>query len=588
MKYLLYLRDGQVKKFPLKKDIILLGREPGCDFYIDEDFISKQHARITCFENHIKVEDLKSKNGVYVEHLKINEAQISLDESFKIGYLEFYIKKGNPEEFVLSAETLPVIKKISNLISTSHEDTKTCLNLFDKTLITILRLGFKINHFGEILEWGKISLTNTLKTGLLMVLTKEDKEIKVISGLKLDENTDFVLDRVDLSREIFEKEILNQRMGEDVSFYSFPIPLSMRKGALLYIRKGRKRLEKKALQFLGDFSNEVSLISRLLEKNKSFYYEEDAAGSLLEVVTRDESMLNVLNKCKKIAPANLFVLIEGETGTGKELAARFIHYNSLREKNKYIAINCSAIPESLLEDELFGHEKGAFTGAHSRRSGKLEHASAGTLVLDEIGEMSLDLQKKLLRVLQESKFYRIGGNERINVNLRLISLTNKDLLKLVKKNLFREDLYYRIAHVRIEIPPLRERKHDIQPLINHFFEKFSLENRIYVSGFSQLAIEALQNYSWPGNVRELENEIKSLVNQSSSGDIIDFDLLKNEIKAHYRNLKGNTTAPDGIDHERERILELLRTNKWNKAQVARKLNISRTALYKKIKKLNIQ
>jgi transcriptional regulator with PAS, ATPase and Fis domain len=201
----------------------------------------------------------------------------------------------------------------------------------------------------------------------------------------------------------------------------------------------------------------VPLLSTGNQENfKSYYQDADTEGSLLEVVTRDESMLNVLYKCKKIAAGDLFVLIEGETGTGKELVARFIHHNSRQEKNKYIAINCSAVPESLLEDELFGHEKGAFTGAHSRRSGKLEHASAGTLVLDEIGEMSLDLQKKLLRVLQEKAFYRIGGNERIRVNLRLISLTNKDLLKLVKKNLFREDLYYRIAHVRIEIPPLRE------------------------------------------------------------------------------------------------------------------------------------
>lgn len=244
------------------------------------------------------------------------------------------------------------------------------------------------------------------------------------------------------------------------------------------------------------------------------------------------------------------------------------------------------IPGPLLEDELFGHEKGAFSGADTARAGKLELASGGTLVFDEIGEMPLDLQAKLLRVLQEKEFYRLGGNKSIKIDMKVISLTNKDLQKLVKENRFREDLYFRIASFVVEIPPLRERRDDIQTLINYFFEKFSLESRIYVGGFSHQAIAALQSYNWPGNVRELENEIKKLVNQSSNRDIIAFDQLKSDIKSYYTGLKGS--ALKDPEEERIKILALLKKNRWNKSEVAKQLNISRTALYKKMKKLNIE
>ena len=575
MKYLLYIRNGQIKKFPLKKKINYLGRDKECDFFIDEDFISRIHARVTCLESEIKVEDLDSKNGIYIRDLKVKESLIRFEESFRIGYLEFIFKKGNPEEFILSEATRHLVKRVSNLITVSHEETKTTLNLFDKALVTTLQLGFCITDFEEILDYSKTSLANTIKTGQLLILKKENKKSRILSILNLDENKAFVVPPSDLGQAIFESEILNQNINRGFSLYSFPIKLTDKSGTLLYIRKDGRRLDKKMIDFLRDFSSEISLIYRLLEKNKF----------PVKFVSKNETLLNLLTKCKKIAPNDIRILIEGETGTGKELFARFIHWNSGRGGEKYVAINCSAIPESLLEDELFGHEKGAFTGANEFRKGKLELASGGTLVFDEIGEMPLKLQAKLLRVLEEDEFNRLGGNKSIKVDLKIISLTNRNLYEMVKANQFREDLYYRISEHKIEVPPLRKRKDDIIPLIKYFFEKFSKRSEIAVSNFSQRVIDALQYYDWPGNVRELENEIKSLVYQSNTGDIIDFDLLNNVIKSYITDLSSGLLEEPS--KEKLEILNLLEKNRWNKSNVAKKLNISRTALYNKMRKYNI-
>jgi DNA-binding NtrC family response regulator len=590
MKYLLFLRDEAVKKFPLTKEVVILGRDPACDFHIDENFISQKHAKITCFQDHIKIKDLNSKNHIYVEQVKIKEAQINLNESFRIGSLEFILKEGNPEEFAISPEIGPVIGKLSNLSSTSREKTKTCLNLFDKTLMDLLHLGCRINDFEEILGWAKNSLTNILKIGQVILLREEDKNIRVLSFIHLDENQYNILDEVDSNQDLFRK-MSNQKIGLDTSFYSFPLELLNCRGTLVYARKSLKPLAKKVLQFLEDFSSEVSLIYTMIEKNRSPSRNSQRNNSFPTIIYKDKTMLKVLSKCKKIAGSDLPALIEGETGTGKELLAKFIHHHSQRHQEKFIAINCSAIPRELMETELFGYEKGAFTDAKSRRIGKLEKASGGTLVLDEIAEMPLSLQAKLLRVLQENEFYRVGGIENVKVNLRVISLTNKNLKKLMEENLFRQDLYYRIAKSRIEIPPLRERPDDIRPLINYFFEKFSIENRIYASGFSPGAVEALLHYPWPGNVRELEGEIEVIMSQSRSHDIIDVDLLSDEIKAHYLQIKNHPQKGDGwqeMNREKEKIQRLLMENRWNKTRVAEILDISRTALYKKLKKLNIQ
>jgi transcriptional regulator with PAS, ATPase and Fis domain len=296
-------------------------------------------------------------------------------------------------------------------------------------------------------------------------------------------------------------------------------------------------------------------------------------------------MLNLLLKCEKIASSDLFVIIEGETGTGKELLAKFIHCKSKRRAGNFVALNCAAIPENLMEDELFGHEKGAFTDARNLRIGKLELSSGGTLILDEIGDMPLSLQKKLLRVIQEGHFSRLGGNQLIRIDLRIICLTHKNIKELLLKKELRQDLYYRIAHVTLSIPPLKERKEDIVPLVNHFVKIFSIKNQINIRGASKEVINALEMYHWPGNIRELENEIKKMIAISESGDMIDVDSLKDEIITFYKE-HGPITLESG-ESEKKRILMLMEKHKWNKTRVAKELNISRTALYEKLKKYKL-
>jgi two-component system response regulator FlrC len=223
------------------------------------------------------------------------------------------------------------------------------------------------------------------------------------------------------------------------------------------------------------------------------------------MIANDASIRAVLDMADQVAPSNASILISGESGTGKELMARYIHQKSLRKNGPYISLNCAAIPENLLESELFGHEKGAFTGAIGRRIGKFEEATGGTLFLDEISEMDINLQSKLLRAIQEKEIDRIGSNKPVKVDIRLIATTNRDLEKEVKAGTFRQDLYFRLNVINLTLPPLRERKADIPKLANFFIDKFANQNGVPVKPLSEGALDKLLNHSWPGNIRELEN-----------------------------------------------------------------------------------
>lgn len=238
---------------------------------------------------------------------------------------------------------------------------------------------------------------------------------------------------------------------------------------------------------------------------------EEIKSNDWEIIGVSDKILEVKKTIEQVAPADISVLIMGESGTGKEVVAKAIHKKSLRKNERMVSVNCGAIPEGILESELFGHEKGAFTGAISKRKGYFEIADKGTIFLDEIGEMSLYTQVKLLRVLEEREFLRVGGTVSVNVNARIIASTNKNLEKAVNKNEFRRDLYYRLKAVTIHMPPLRERKEDIELLVKVFLEEYHKKTNIPIKGISPDAVNVLKRYSWPGNVRELKNLIESLV-----------------------------------------------------------------------------
>jgi transcriptional regulator with GAF, ATPase, and Fis domain len=294
-----------------------------------------------------------------------------------------------------------------------------------------------------------------------------------------------------------------------------------------------------------------------------------------------------------VAASNATVLLRGESGTGKELIARALHYHSPRAAHPLIKVNCSALPETLLESELFGHEKGAFTGASARRVGRFEAADKGTLFLDEIGDIAPAVQVKLLRVLQEKEFERVGGNETIRTDVRLIAATNKDLEKAMQDGTFREDLYYRLNVVTVAIPPLRERKEDIAALMEHFIRKYSKENSKTIAGVTAETRDLLMRYTYPGNVRELENIIERAV-VLAKGEIVTTSDIPLHLKAVESEEKICVAKRDGLLNEtletleRGIILDAMKKVGGVQTKAAEKLGISERVLRYKLKKYRIK
>jgi two-component system, NtrC family, response regulator len=295
-------------------------------------------------------------------------------------------------------------------------------------------------------------------------------------------------------------------------------------------------------------------------------------------------MQDVFSVIRKVSTTDAPVLIMGESGTGKELVARAIHRLSVRKSNPFIPINCSAIPENLLESELFGHEKGAFTGAHIQRKGRFEMAEKGTLFLDEIGELPLPLQVKLLRFLQEKVIERVGGREQIEVDTRVIAATNRDLKESMRNGSFRDDLYYRLGVIMISLPLLKEREGDIMLMAKAFLERYSGENKKKVTGFTNQAVDAIEQYSWPGNVRELENRIKRAVIMAEVKKLTPKDLEMDMPTIKFERM-GLKEAREAM--EKELILKALARNSGNVTKAATELGLSRPTLYDLMEKCGI-
>jgi len=305
-----------------------------------------------------------------------------------------------------------------------------------------------------------------------------------------------------------------------------------------------------------------------------------------EFVGVSPQISQVLDILSKVIPTRSNILLLGESGTGKGLIAEIVHGNSQRKDKPFISINCSAIPENLLESELFGYRKGAFTGAASDKKGLITMADQGTLFLDEIGDMPMGLQAKVLKVLESGEVLPLGETKSRFVDIRLIAATNKDLEEQIRKGLFREDLYYRLNVIEVMIPPLRERREDVPVLARHFIDRCCRENNKKVAGISDEAMEALVNYPWPGNIRELRNVIERAVVLSGGGEIGTAELPE-KVRSH-DSLRTTRTLKDRLDYYEETIIrETLQTNDWNKEETARQLGVDLATLYRKIKKLGI-
>ncbi len=348
---------------------------------------------------------------------------------------------------------------------------------------------------------------------------------------------------------------------------------------------GNPALNKK----MSEDSDHFAKNSMVLDNLKEEYLFNDIIG-------QSENMQAVFRLVKKVADCDSTILISGETGTGKGLVARAIHHNSKRKDKPFISINCGAIPENLLESELFGHVRGAFTGATTSKQGKFELANGGTIFLDEIGDMSSDLQVKVLKVLEEGEFEQVGGSKTIKVDVRIIAATHRNLAEEVQCGNFRDDLFYRLYVIPVNLPSLRDRKSDIPFLVSYFLENSNRNNNRQVTGVAEVAMKILLKYSWPGNVRELKNLMERLVVLKGEGEIIASDLPAELKSANSSDTPGVIEISDeGIclnsavtEFEKALILQSLEKTKWVKNKAAKLLQLNRTTLVEKIKRHRLQ
>ncbi len=375
--------------------------------------------------------------------------------------------------------------------------------------------------------------------------------------------------------------LINSTIKTGVHLYNYEVKLE-KNGRSLTLSINTALLKDKDNNVIGgiEIFRDVSLIKELKDELKGRYSFENIIG-------KNYRVHEVFELLREVAPTRATVLIDGETGTGKELIANAIHHNSPRSSGPFIKVNCAALSEGLLESELFGHVRGAFTGAVADKAGRFELADGGTLFLDEVGDITPHTQVKLLRVLQEGEFERVGGSKTLKVNVRVITATNKDLRAAVERGEFREDLFYRLKVVPITLPPLRERKDDIPLLVKHFIEKFNREMSMEITNVSPSAMELLMAYGYPGNIRELEHVIehafvrcqgKTLTPEHLPGDLRDRDIVGRVI---------NEAEPMKA-LEKEIIVKALAGTNWRYNDCARKLKMSRTTLWRRMKEYGIE
>ncbi len=444
---------------------------------------------------------------------------------------------------------------------------------------SILRL---LSHWVKN-KWGYEIKTFENATSMLEALDEESPSLILLDIMLPDINGIEVLKTIKKIDEQLPVIMLSAQGNIDVALES------LRLGAFDYFTKpiDHERLEKSIQNALKNFELQRRVENLLSHLQKEYSFEN--------IITADEKMQKVFALVHRVLNNDINVLLQGESGTGKELIAKAIHYNSTRKDKPFVVVNCASIPRELLESELFGHEKGAFTGAINRKIGKFEMADGGTIFLDEIGELEMSLQAKLLRVIQEKEFERVGGNEVIKVDVRIISATNRNLYEMVKNNEFREDLYYRLNSFPITIPPLRERRGDIVLLVDYFIKKFNEKLGMNVTGVTKRAMKYLYDYSWPGNVRELENTIERAM-ILSDGNKINEETLPEHIKRGAQQGEiANATLFDSsspiIPFEKlkeQALRHALKVTNGNIQEASQKLQIGRATLYRLIEKYKIE
>ncbi|HEY6186546.1 MAG TPA: sigma 54-interacting transcriptional regulator [Pyrinomonadaceae bacterium] len=608
---------------PLKGQVIALqagdettiGRESSNQVCIADGSVSRRHCVIRREEDQFKIKDLESLNGTFVNDVPVKERQINHGDRIRIGHHLFLFLTGAEDVPISSSQ---VVMDESNLLTgaTVQVRVKDALYLMARDLSALMKISMRIN-----LMRGLEQLERELLELILEVVPAEQGAILIVDA-GTEFGSVFGLDReegaerpVHVSRTISQKVLregvailsndvessgafdMTESLIASRSHSVLCVPLMLLEKALgvIYLSTSStsERFDEDHLKLLTAIANIAAVA---LENTRHVEWLESENRRLQDDIHLEHNMIgespkmqSVYQFISKVAPTNSTVLIDGESGTGKELAARAIHLNSPRAEKAFVAVNCAALTESLLESELFGHEKGAFTGAVALKKGKLEVADEGTVFLDEVGEMPPPLQAKLLRVLQEREFERVGGTRTIKVDIRLVAATNRDLEEAIKGGEFRQDLYYRLNVVSVKMPPLRERREDIPLLASYFAAKYSKKCKPYTMGVSAAARQLLGHYDWPGNVRELENAIERAVVLGSTDLILPEDLpeavLETEAPASVTVTRYHEAVAEA---KKQLILKAVEQAKGNFTEAAKLLGVHPNYLHRLISNMNLR
>jgi transcriptional regulator with GAF, ATPase, and Fis domain len=512
-----------------------VGRNSTCNLNLEDHAVSRKHCLFVRSGRQCTVKDLESRNGTFVNGTPVTEHELEQGDEIRIGgsvfcYLVDRDRSAKPASGDFKTRQLQVTDSIY-LSASGHSVLPPSARAMHD-LRTLLRVSTMLHSFRGLQEAHGRQAADVLRghlASLLLELIPGERGGVFIAGASQDgwkPNAD-VLKRVSEERVAVWLEDAD---GAGLSAVAAPLTVRGEVAAVIYVESADPALkfDEGHLQLLtavagmaaGAWEN-ATILGWLQEENQRLQQELKIEHDMVGVSAKIRELQRQIGK---VAPSNSTVLILGESGTGKELIARAIHRNSLRAAGAFVAINCAALADTLLESELFGHEKGAFTGAIVQKMGKLEMAQGGTVFLDEIGELTQLLQAKLLRVLQQREMERVGGTKTIKLDLRVLAATNRDLDEAVKKGLFRQDLYYRLNVVVLTAPPLRERPEDTIPLAEHFAKKCAQDCGRKITGLAPAARVYLQSYSWPGNVRELENAIERAVVLGSTDTILAEDL----------------------------------------------------------------
>ncbi len=613
-------RKGEL--IQLEDQTFTIGRDPSNTLFILDSALSRHHCLIEWRNESYEIRDLKSRNGMLLNGTPLREKMLRDGDEIIIGESKFvfhFSSVGVHSSPDYASDPTIVLHKESAMylnaatVLTSQPPTERAM----RDLNALLQIGQAINsvHHIEELEQqileaifevseadrAAILFTNS-RTGEIDAATNWDRYLGPLKSMQVSTTVvnrvikdgvalvgnDLANDEALASSESLAVQQINNVLAVPIEFYG-------KMSGVIYLESAnpQAKFDAPLLELMAAIGSMAAVafentrrIEWLEVENKRL---KDESGIEHKMIGESSQMQAVYKFISKVAEQDTTVLVYGESGTGKELVARAIHENSTRKYKPCVAFNCAAISESLLESELFGHEKGAFTGAQSQKKGKFEFADGGTIFLDEVGELSTAMQAKLLRVLQEREFERVGGNKTIHTDVRVIAATNRDLKDMVKQGKFREDLYYRLNVVSIRMPALRERPDDIPLLATHFATKFAARTGHQIEGISPEALRYLLQYAWPGNVRELENALERAVVLSSGGTLYPEDLPENVLEtAPPAEVANGSFHGELQGTKKQMVVRALDQSKGNVTEAAKILGVHPNYLHRLMNNLGIE